>query len=52
MYSAKFTVPLSKRNTVDGIWVLVLIIYAYTADTCLNFEVIKPTEFKGKRVSL
>jgi len=38
MYSAKFTVPLSKRNTVDGIWALVLIIYVYTADTCLNFE--------------
>ena len=55
LYSARFIIPLSKRKTVDGIWFLVLIIYVYTADTCLNLlrcvQVYEPIEFKGKRVS-
>ena len=52
--SARFTVRLSKRKTVDGIWFLILIAYVYTADTCLILlrcvQVHEPVEFKGKRV--
>jgi len=51
--SARFVIPLSKRKTVDGIWFLVLIIYVYTADTCLNLlrcvQVYEPIKFKGNR---
>ena len=46
---------LSERKTVDGIWFLILIIYVYTADTCLNLlacvQVYEPINFQGKRVS-
>ena len=54
--SARYVPYLSKRKTVDGIWFLILIVYVYTADTCLNLlrcvQVYEPIEFKGKRVSM
>ena len=54
--SARYIPHLSKRKTVDGIWFLILIVYVYTADTCLNLlrcvQVYEPVEFKGKRVSM
>ena len=57
MYSARRIPKLSRRTTVDGIWLLILIAYVYTADTCLNLlqcvQVHKPVDqgFIGKRVN-
>lgn len=34
--SARFSKVLSNRNSVEGIWLLSIITYKYTADTCFN----------------
>ena len=36
-YRARKIKPLGSKKTLDGIWFLILIIYVYTFDTCLNF---------------
>ena len=48
-YSARFSSRLSSRNSFEGIWLLSIITYKYTADTCFNL--LRCQKVSGKELS-
>ena len=54
-YSARFSRVLSHRNSFEGIWLLSIITYKYTADTCFNLlrcQKVSASEISGEFVSV
>ena len=52
-YSARFSRVLSHRNSFEGIWLLSIITYKYTADTCFNLlrcQKVSANEISGEFV--
>ena len=53
-YSARFSRVLSHRNSFEGIWLLSIITYKYTADTCFNLlrcQKVSANKISGEFVS-
>ena len=47
--SARFSRVLSHRNSFEGIWLLSIITYKYTADTCFNL--LRCQKVSGKSIA-